>query len=116
MSKRLLGAKVRVHENLRSDVISSDLKYVSRRTSNGDVNGEGGTFQRALSKFVERGSGSFLSTKSHPTSISSVSISTDREPAHLDIAYSVVPYHLESFFQRYQTLFEETFSPSRNCI
>ena len=41
--KRLLGAKVSVHENLRSDVIFSDLKYISRRTSNGDVSGEGGT-------------------------------------------------------------------------
>ena len=60
MSKRLLGAKWSVHENLRSDVISSDLKYVSGRTSNGDVSGQGGTLQRVLSKFIDRGSGSFL--------------------------------------------------------
>ena len=60
MSKRLLCVKVRVHENLRSDVISSDLKYVSRRTSNGDASGQGGTLQRVLSKFVDCGSGSFF--------------------------------------------------------
>ena len=60
MLKRLLCAKKSVYENLRSDVISSDLKYVSRRTSNGDISGEGGTLQRAMSKFVDRGFGSFL--------------------------------------------------------
>ena len=43
MLKRLLGAKRGLYENLRSDVIFSDLKYISRRTSNGDVSGEGGT-------------------------------------------------------------------------
>ena len=54
MLKRLLGPKWSVQENLRSDVISSDLKYVSRRASNDNVSGQGRTLQRAFSKFKGR--------------------------------------------------------------
>ena len=63
MSKRLLCAKLGLYENLRSDVIFSDLKYVSMRMSNGDVSGQGGTLRRVLSKFIQMPQGVKLGTR-----------------------------------------------------
>ena len=71
MLTRLSYAKKSGRENLRSDVVLRILRSMSRCTSSGDPIVLGGTPQQALSKFVDHGFGPHISTKWHPTSISS---------------------------------------------